>query len=209
MSPGLRAPRAREAGRRATRCPGGALRAAGRLRLPSDLRATAVSAERLVFAAAPLTAAITLAPPRNPRGAERRGKSVASGESDSRALRRAVRGKTAPAPQCQAGKGKAGWTLGETAAREYDSVRTRDAFCAGPLSFCLLRAEPGVWPRGKSVPLRASSTHAGAAQESSMDLPWSRASGHLKGQNRGAHLLEATSRWCHVPKAFLIRNALQ
>lgn len=116
---------------------------------PPDLRATAVRAERLVFAAALLTAAITLSPPRNPRGAERRGKSVASGESDSGALRRAVRGKTAPAPRCQAGKGKAGWTLGETAAREYGSVRTRDAFCAGPLSFCLLRAEAGVWPREK------------------------------------------------------------
>lgn len=38
---------------------------------PLDLLAAAVRAERFVFAAAPLTAAITLQPQRNPRGAER------------------------------------------------------------------------------------------------------------------------------------------
>lgn len=62
---------ARPPARRAVNRAGGALRGAGRLGLPSDLHAAAVCAERFVFAAAPLTAAITLAPRCNLRGAER------------------------------------------------------------------------------------------------------------------------------------------
>lgn len=68
MSPGLRGPRAQPpAGELARWCSAGC----GEPPAPLDLRAAVVRAERFVFAAAPLTAAITLAPRRNPRGAER------------------------------------------------------------------------------------------------------------------------------------------
>lgn len=88
--------------------------AAGRLRLPSDLRATAVRAECFVFAAAPLTAAITLTPPRNPRGAERLSKSVASENRTPGLCGELCAGRRhPPRAWCQAGQGKAGWTLGE------------------------------------------------------------------------------------------------
>lgn len=64
---GLRAPGAgpgRTGPRAGELCSGSVMLcgAAWRLRLPSDLRAAAVRVERFVFAAAPLTAAITLAP---------------------------------------------------------------------------------------------------------------------------------------------------
>lgn len=179
------------------RRPGDALRAAGRPRLPSNFRATAVRAERFIFVAAALTAAITLAPPHNPRGAEHRANQWLR-ENLTPGLAASCAREEGACPAVPGRKRKSRLDP-RGAACVYDWVRTRDASCAGPLSPCLLSAEFG--PEEKSVPLWASNTDAGAAHRSSMDLLWSRASGRLRHQNRGAHLLESTSRWSHISQS--------
>lgn len=178
---------------------GDALRAAGRLWLPYDLRARrfaqSVSSLRLLFSPQPSPSRRRVT-----REALSAGQINGLGGIGHQGLRRAARGKTAPAPGCPAGEGKADWTLREIAACLCDSVRTGDASCAWPT------VSRSSERRGRSLAQRKkvshySGTQAGDARESGMHLRWSGASGRLRGRNRRAHLLEATSRWSHIPQS--------
>lgn len=99
----------RTAGRRTVCQPCDALPACVEALAPSDLGAAAVSVERFVFAAAPLTAAITRAGhvTREALNAEQ---ISGFGRIGLQSLRRAGAREDSTRPGCPAGEGKAGWT---------------------------------------------------------------------------------------------------
>lgn len=105
--------------------------AARRLRRP-DLHAAAARVERLVSAAAALRAAITLRPPRNPRGAERRTNQRLGGDQTPELGSELERGRTAPSPGCLARQRKTGWALGGQLPTSV--TREKDASPVGPPS---------------------------------------------------------------------------